>query len=119
MKIGMVGLGRMGANMTRRLMRGGHEIVVTDLSADNVKHLAGEGALASSSLDDFVNKLGKPRVAGLMVPAGGPTEETVQTLSQRMQAGDIMIDGGNSHFKDDTRRSQQLRDKGIALSLRW
>jgi len=113
MKIGMVGLGRMGANMTRRLMRGGHEVVVTDLSADNVKHIAGEGAIASASLDDFVSKLGKPRVAWLMVPAGGPTEQTVQTLAQRMQAGDIMIDGGNSYFKDDIRRSQQLRDKGI------
>src|SRR5271170_1034968 len=113
MKLGMVGLGRMGANMTRRLMRGGHEVVVTDLSADNVKHIAGEGAIASSSLDDFVNKLGKPRVAWLMVPAGSPTEQTVQTLAQRMQPGDILIDGGNSNFKDDIRRSQQLRDKGI------
>ena len=74
----------MGANMTRRLMRGGHEVVVTDLSADNVKHLASEGALASSSLDDFVGKLGKPRVAWLMVPAGAPTEQSVQALAQRM-----------------------------------
>ena len=113
MKLGMVGLGRMGANMTRRLMRGGHEVVVTDLSADNVKHIAGEGAIASGSLDDFVTKLGKPRVAWLMVPAGGPTEQTVQTLAQKFQAGDILIDGGNSYFKDDIRRSQQLKDKGI------
>jgi 6-phosphogluconate dehydrogenase len=113
MKLGMVGLGRMGANMTRRLMRGGHEVVVTDLSADNVKHIAGEGAIASASLDDFVTKLGKPRVAWLMVPAGGPTEQTVQTLAQKFQAGDILIDGGNSYFKDDIRRSKQLRDKGI------
>jgi len=113
MKLGMVGLGRMGANMTRRLMRGGHEVVVTDLSADNVKHIAGEGAIASSSLDDFVSKLGKPRIAWLMVPAGGATEQSVQTLSQRMQPGDILIDGGNSYFKDDIRRSRQLRDKGI------
>jgi 6-phosphogluconate dehydrogenase len=109
----MVGLGRMGANMTRRLMRGGHEIVVTDLSADNVKHIAEEGAIASASLDDFVDKLGKPRVAWLMVPAGGPTEQTVQTLAQKFQAGDILIDGGNSYFKDDIRRSKQLKDKGI------
>jgi 6-phosphogluconate dehydrogenase len=113
MKLGMVGLGRMGANMTRRLMRGGHEVVVTDLSADNVKHIAGEGAIASASIDDFVTKLGKPRVAWLMVPAGGPTEQTVQTLAQKFQAGDILIDGGNSYFKDDIRRSQQLKDKGI------
>ena len=113
MKLGMVGLGRMGANMTRRLMRGGHEVVVTDLSAENVKRIASEGAIASASIDDFINKLAKPRVAWLMVPAGGPTEQTVQTLSQKFQAGDILIDGGNSYFKDDIRRSKQLKDKGI------
>jgi 6-phosphogluconate dehydrogenase len=113
MRLGMVGLGRMGANMTRRLMRGGHEVVVTDLSAENVKRVAGEGAIASSSLDDFVNKLGRPRVAWLMVPAGAPTEQTVLALSQKMQPGDILIDGGNSYFKDDIRRSRQLKEKGI------
>jgi 6-phosphogluconate dehydrogenase len=113
MRIGMVGLGRMGANMTRRLMRGGHEVVVTDLSADSVKKIASEGAVASSSLDDFVSKLGKPRVAWLMVPAGGPTEQSVQAIAQRMQAGDILIDGGNSYFKDDVRRSQLVKDKSI------
>ncbi len=113
MRLGMVGLGRMGANMTRRLMRGGHEVVVTDLSTDNVKKISSEGAIGSSSLDDFVGKLEKPRVAWLMVPAGGPTEQTVQQIAQRMQAGDIMIDGGNSYFKDDIRRSKQLKDKGI------
>ena len=91
MRIGMVGLGRMGANMTRRLMRGGHEIVVTDLSVDNVKRLAGEGAVSSSSLDDFVSKLQKPRVAWLMVPAGDPTEKTVQALAQRFEKGDILM----------------------------
>jgi 6-phosphogluconate dehydrogenase len=109
----MVGLGKMGANMTRRLMRGGHEVVVTDLSADNVKHLASEGALASSSLDDFVGKLGKPRVAWLMVPAGAPTEQSVQALAQRMQAGDILIDGGNSYYIDDIRRAKELKAKQI------
>src|SRR5215813_2239158 len=113
MRLGMVGLGRMGANMTRRLMRGGHELVVSDLSADNVQHIAGEGAIASASLDDFVSKLGKPRIAWLMVPAGAPTEQTVQSLAQRMQSGDILIDGGNSYFKDDVRRSQQLQPRGI------
>ena len=113
MRLGMVGLGKMGANMALRLMRGGHEIVGSDLSADNVKHLAGEGAIASTSLDDFVGKLSKPRIAWLMVPAGDPTEQTVQALSQRFQPGDILIDGGNSYFKDDIRRSKQLKDKGI------
>jgi 6-phosphogluconate dehydrogenase len=113
MQIGMVGLGKMGANMTRRLMRGGHQVVVTDLSADNVKQLASEGAVASSSLDDFVAKLGKPRVAWLMVPAGDATEQTVQTLAKKFERGDILIDGGNSYFKDDIRRGEQLREKGI------
>jgi 6-phosphogluconate dehydrogenase len=103
----------MGANMTRRLVRGGHEVVVTDLTPDNVKQISGEGAIASASLDDFVNKLGTPRVAWLMVPAGGPTEQTVQALGQRMKSGDIIIDGGNSYFKDDVRRSKQLSEKGI------
>jgi len=113
MRLGMVGLGKMGANMTRRLMRGGHEVVVTDLSADNVKNLAGEGAIASSSLEDFVAKLGKPRIAWLMVPAGAATESTVQKLAKHMSAGDILIDGGNSYFKDDVRRSKELKSKGI------
>ena len=113
MRLGMVGLGKMGANMTRRLMRGGHEVVVTDLSPDNVKKMAGEGSIASSSLDDFVTKLGKPKIAWLMVPAGAPTEQTVQALAKQMQPGDILIDGGNSYFKDDVRRSTQLKDKGI------
>ena len=113
MRLGMVGLGKMGANMTRRLMRGGHEVVVTDLSADNVKAMTGEGAVASSSLDDFAGKLGKPKIAWLMVPAGAPTEQTVQALAQPMQPGDILIDGGNSYFKDDVRRSTQLKEKGI------
>jgi 6-phosphogluconate dehydrogenase len=113
MRLGMVGLGRMGANMTRRLMRGGHEVVVSDLDADNIKNMAAEGSIGSSSLDDFVSKLGKPRVAWLMVPAGAATEQTVVALAQRMQAGDILIDGGNSYFKDDIRRSRQLKEKGI------
>ncbi len=113
MRLGMVGLGKMGANMTRRLMRGGHELVVTDLTVDNVKHLEGEGAIASASLDDFVSKLSKPRIAWLMVPAGDATEKTVQALASKFEAGDILIDGGNSYFKDDVRRAKQLREKGI------
>jgi 6-phosphogluconate dehydrogenase len=113
MRLGMVGLGRMGANMARRLMRGGHEVVVTDLSADAVKGMASEGAIASSSLDDFASKLSSPRIAWLMVPAGEPTEKSVQALAQRFHAGDVLIDGGNSYFKDDIRRSKFLREKGI------
>jgi 6-phosphogluconate dehydrogenase len=113
MKLGMVGLGKMGANMVRRLMRGGHEVVVTDLSTESVKSMAAEGAIGSSSLDDFVSKLGKPKIAWLMVPAGGPTQQSVDALAQKFQAGDILIDGGNSYYKDDIRRSQQLKGKGI------
>src|SRR5216684_2804536 len=113
MQLGMVGLGRMGANMTRRLMRGGHQLVVSDLSADAVKQLAGEGAGGSSSLEDLIAKLTPPRAVWIMVPAGGPTEATVQKLAQHMQAGDAIIDGGNSYFKDDVRRAGQLKSKGI------
>jgi 6-phosphogluconate dehydrogenase len=113
MQLGMVGLGRMGANMTRRLIRGGHQLVVSDLSADTVKQLANEGAGGSSSLEDLVTKLKPPRAAWVMVPAGGPTEQTVQKLAQHMQSGDIIIDGGNSYFKDDVRRASEFKDKGI------
>src|SRR5215469_751023 len=94
MQLGMVGLGRMGANMVRRLMRGGHECVVSDLNPQNVQDLGKEGATGSSSLDDFVTKLKKPRAAWVMVPAGDPTEKTVTTLGQKFESGDIIIDGG-------------------------
>src|ERR1039458_5657912 len=99
MQLGMVGLGRMGANMTRRLMLGSHQLVVSDLSPDAVKQLAGEGAVGSTSLDDLVAKLTPPRATWVMVPSGDATEKTVQTLLSRMQAGDTIIDGGNSYFK--------------------
>ena len=113
MQLGMVGLGRMGANMTRRLIGGGHQLVVSDLSPDSVKQLAGEGATGSSSLEDLIAKLAPPRAVWIMVPAGGPTEQTVQRLAQGLEAGDAIIDGGNSYFKDDVRRSKQLKVKGI------
>jgi 6-phosphogluconate dehydrogenase len=113
MQLGMVGLGKMGANMTRRLMRGGHALVVSDLSAEAVKDLAGEGATASSSLDDLVGKLTPPRAAWIMVPSGDPTEKTVQALLKTMQAGDTIIDGGNSYFKDDVRRAKICAAKGV------
>ncbi|HEY3617443.1 MAG TPA: NAD(P)-binding domain-containing protein, partial [Candidatus Sulfotelmatobacter sp.] len=113
MQLGMVGLGRMGANMTRRLMRGGHKLVVSDLSADSVKQLAGEGAVGSVSLEDLIAKLTPPRAVWIMVPAGGATEATVQKLAAHLQAGDAIIDGGNSYFKDDVRRANELKGKGI------
>jgi 6-phosphogluconate dehydrogenase len=113
MQLGMVGLGRMGGNMVRRLMRGGHKCVVSDLSAQTVADFAKEGATGSSSLDDFVSKLTRPRAAWVMVPAGDPTEKTVDALAQRFEAGDTIIDGGNSFFKDDVRRAHKLKDRGI------
>jgi len=113
MQLGMIGLGRMGANMVRRLMRGGHEGVVWDVNPDNVKQLADEGATGAQSLDDFISKLRQPRAVWIMVPAGNPTEKTVIDLAARMAAKDIIIDGGNSYFKDDARRSRALHEKGI------
>ncbi len=113
MQLGMIGLGRMGANIVRRLMRDGHTCVVSDLNADNVKRLTSEGATGTTSLDDFVKKLSKPRAAWVMVPAGEPTEQTMMTLAEKMDLGDIIIDGGNSYFKDDVRRARALQEKGI------
>jgi 6-phosphogluconate dehydrogenase len=113
MQLGMIGLGRMGANMVRRLMRGGHECVVFDLSPDSVKQLVGEGATGTESLDDFIGKLAQPRAVWIMVPAGAATEKTVNDLAAKMDAGDIIIDGGNSYFKDDARRSIALREKQV------
>ena len=113
MQLGMIGLGRMGGNMVRRLIRGGHQCVVFDLNPDNVKGLVSDGAMGATSLDDFVGKLTKPRTAWVMVPAGGPTEHTVMELAKRMATNDIIIDGGNSYFKDDVRRAKVLKEKGI------
>jgi 6-phosphogluconate dehydrogenase len=113
MQLGMIGLGRMGANIVRRLIRDGHECVVFDRNPDSVKQLAGEGAVGVTSLGEFIGKLTKPRTAWVMVPAGDPTEQTVTALAERMEAGDIIIDGGNSYYKDDVRRAKALREKGI------
>jgi len=113
MQLGMIGLGRMGANMVRRLMRGGHECVVWDMNQASVKELAGDGARGAESLDDFIAKLNKPRAIWIMVPAGDATEKTVNELGARLDSGDAIIDGGNSYFKDDVRRSKALHEKGI------
>jgi 6-phosphogluconate dehydrogenase len=113
MQLGMIGLGRMGANMARRLMRAGHQCVVYDRSADAVKQLAGEGATGASSLDDLVAKMSKPRHVWVMVPSGGPTESTVMELGDKLEAGDTVIDGGNSFFKDDIRRAKALAAKKL------
>jgi 6-phosphogluconate dehydrogenase len=109
----MIGLGRMGGNMVRRLMRGGHECFVFDLNQDSVKQLESEGAVGARTIEDLVGKMQKPRAIWVMVPAGDPTEKTVDALSKFMSGGDIVIDGGNSHFKDDVRRAKLLDEKGI------
>jgi 6-phosphogluconate dehydrogenase len=111
-QLGMVGLGRMGANMVRRLMRGGHQCVVYDVAPKAVQELVAEGAVGASSLDEFVKKLTAPRAAWVMVPLQF-TEKTVQDLGTRLEAGDTLIDGGNSYFKDDARRARQLEPKKI------
>src|SRR5437588_708037 len=111
MKIGMIGLGRMGANMVRRLSKGGHECVVYDRSAEAIDALAKEGATGAGDLDDFVSKLGSPRVVWLMVPAA-VVDASLADLSARLEAGDIIIDGGNSYYIDDIRRAGELKPKG-------
>jgi 6-phosphogluconate dehydrogenase len=113
MQLGMVGLGRMGANMVRRLMKAGHSCVVYDRDSARAQQLAGEGAAAAASIDEFISKLEMPRVAWVMVPAGPPTEEVLAALAERMEPGDILIDGGNSYYKDDVRRATQMNAKGI------
>ena len=113
MQIGMIGLGKMGANMARRLMRGGHECVVYDRHPETVDALAKEGATGASSLEDVVKKLNAPRAVWIMLPSGSPTEETVVALSKFLATGDAIIDGGNSFYKDDVRRSAMLKPSGI------
>ena len=113
MQLGMVGLGRMGANIARRLMRNGHRCVVYDRNREAVEALGREGATPASSLQDLVAKLEQPRAAWVMLPAGAPTEDTVTELCRLMEQGDIVIDGGNTFYKDDIRRSQALQTRGI------
>jgi 6-phosphogluconate dehydrogenase len=112
MQLGMVGLGRMGANIVRRLMGGGHVCVVFDVNPDAVESLEQEGAIGSKSLDEFIAKLDKPRIAWVMVPASF-AGDTVAELAARMEEGDIVIDGGNSYYRDDIERAKALEPKGI------
>lgn len=113
MQLGVIGLGRMGANIVRRLIRNQHECVVFNRSPEKVKQLAAEGAIGAYTLDDLVQKLDQPRAIWLIVPAGDPTENIVMELAQKLDAGDILIDGGNSYYIDDIRRADALRGKGI------
>jgi len=112
MQLGMVGLGRMGANMVRRLMRGGHECIVFDANAGNVKQLASEGAVGASSLEDLIGKLKAPRAVWLMLPAA-VVDPTLKLFAHRLQKDDTVIDGGNSYYIDDIRRAKELEPSGI------
>jgi 6-phosphogluconate dehydrogenase len=112
MQMGMIGLGRMGANMVRRLMRGGHECVVHDVSAEAVRGLVGEGAVGAPSLDDFVARLRKPRVVWLMVPAA-VVDVTLESLVGHLEAGDAIVDGGNSYYRDDIDRAGRLASRQL------
>ena len=114
MQLGMIGLGRMGANMVRRLMADGHECVVYDVSADAVKQLESEGATGSASLEEFASKLKHPRAAWIMVPAA-LVGQIVDELMQHLEAGDVIIDGGNSYYRDDVDRAASLLPKGVHL----
>ena len=113
MQIGVIGLGRMGGNISKRLMRAGHECVVYDRQAETVKELAAAGAKGSDDLASLVSQLAKPRAVWVMLPAGEITGQTIDALAALMDAGDIIIDGGNSFFKDDISRAQTLKAKGL------
>ncbi len=113
MQLGMVGLGRMGGNLVRRLMRAGHECVVFDADAGTVEKLAGDGAVPAADLDALVAQLKAPRAVWVMLPHGRITEETIAALAGRLSPGDVIIDGGNTHFHDDVRRAAELRAKGL------
>jgi 6-phosphogluconate dehydrogenase len=113
MEIAMVGLGKMGANMTRRLLRGGHRVAVTTRNPEDVKAAEAEGAIGAYSLDELVSVLEKPRSIWVMVPAGGPTESVISGLSDLLDEDDIVIDGGNSNYKDTMKRAASLAEKGI------
>ncbi|RXH38834.1 phosphogluconate dehydrogenase (NAD(+)-dependent, decarboxylating) [Bradyrhizobium zhanjiangense] len=113
MQLGMIGLGRMGGNIVRRLMRHGHSTVVYDKDAKAVAGLAADGAVGSATLEEFISKLERPRTAWVMLPAGRITETTIETIAGVMQAGDVIIDGGNTFWQDDVRRGNALKERGI------
>src|SRR6202790_4700536 len=110
MQLGMIGLGRMGGNIVRRLMKHGHTTVVYDKDPKAVAAIAADGAVGSGALDDFVNRLEKPRTAWVMLPAGKITETTIDALAKLMEPDDVIIDGGNTFWQDDVRRGKALKE---------
>ena len=113
MQLGMIGLGKMGANMTSRLLRGGHEVVVYDRNPEAVQAAAAEGATAAESLQDLASKLSPPRAVWVMVPSGNPTEQVIAELIETLERGDTIIDGGNSNYKDSVRRAAMVAGGGL------
>ncbi|MDA8391254.1 MAG: decarboxylating 6-phosphogluconate dehydrogenase [Actinomycetota bacterium] len=115
MQIGMVGLGKMGANMVRRLLQGGHDVVAFDLSAEARQEVAKEGSGTASTLAELAQKLSPPRVAWVMVPAGEPTTSTIRSLGSLLSEGDVVVDGGNSYFEDALAQARELQESGIGF----
>ena len=115
MKLAMVGLGRMGANMTQRLADYGHEVVVYDLDPEAVERVAAHGGIPASSLEDLVDRLEPPRAVWVMVPSGEPTRSTIEAVTRRLDAGDIIVDGGNSNYKQAQRTAAELSERGVAF----
>jgi 6-phosphogluconate dehydrogenase len=115
MRIGMIGLGKMGANMTERLLQGGHAVVAFDLSAESRQAVADKGADPAASIEELVGKLAPPRAAWVMVPSGKPTDDTITELSQRLSPGDVVVDGGNSNYKEAGPTAERLAAKGIGF----
>ena len=113
MQLGMIGLGRMGGNIVRRLMRSGHTTVVYDRDAKAVSSLAADGSVGTGSLQEFIDKLEKPRTVWVMLPAGKITEGTIDEIARLMNAGDVIIDGGNTFWQDDVRRGKALKERGV------
>jgi 6-phosphogluconate dehydrogenase (decarboxylating) len=117
MQLGMIGLGRMGGSMARRLVAAGHEIIAWDRSGEVMQAAVSAGVAGASSIDDLVARLSPPRAIWLMIPAGEPTEQAIATLATRLQPGDTIVDGGNTHDKDDLRRARELRERGRSSSI--
>lgn len=113
MELGMIGLGRMGANMTERLVLGGHTVITYDRSAEAIQRVVDKGALGAASLADFVKKLSLPRAIWLMVPSGDPVDQTIDQLLPSLATGDVIIDGGNSNYKDSIRRAEKMKTHGL------